>query len=137
MESIALMQMLWGRLIQKKFLRPGEDGQVMGEDLKSQNNMVSYISRHYHEKITLNEIAASGHMSRSKCCRVFKHYLQQSPINYLNAYRVKVSCNMLRNTDKNITEIALACGFNHPSYFSKLFYENLGCTPRDYRNSGV
>lgn len=95
--------------------------------------MVSYLYQHYSEKITLDDIAASGHVSRSKCCRIFKHYLQQSPIDFLNAYRLKVSCSLLASTDKSITEIALACGFNHLSYFSKYFAENYGCTPREYR----
>lgn len=137
MESIAVMQMLWSRLVQKKILLPGKNNQDLREDLKSQNNMVSYISRHYRERITLNKIAASGHVSRSKCCRIFKHYLQQSPVNYLNEYRLKVSCSLLKNTDKSIAEIALSCGFNHLSYFSKIFRENLGCTPSEYRNSKV
>ena len=42
-------------------------------------------------------------------------------MDFLNAYRLKVSCNLLDATDKSITEIAFACGFNHLSYFSKTF----------------
>lgn len=43
------------------------------------------------------------------------------------------SCSLLASTDKSITEIALACGFNHLSYYSKYFAESYGCTPREYR----
>ena len=86
------------------------------------------------EKLSLDEIAASGNVSRSKCCRIFKHYLQQSPIDFLNAYRLKISCSLLTATDKSVTEIALACGFNNLSYFSKYFCQHYGCTPRAYRN---
>lgn len=110
-----------------------QEGQQMKDDLKLQNDMVSFLYQHYNEKITLEEIAAAGHISRSKCCRIFKHYLQQSPISFLNTYRLKVSCNLLDSTDKSITEIAFACGFNHLSYFSKNFYNHYGCTPREYR----
>ena len=88
---------------------------------------------HYSEKVTLNDLAAFAHISRSKCCRIFKHYLQQSPIDFLNAYRLKVSCSLLASTNKTITEIAFACGFNHLSYYSKYFAESYGCTPREYR----
>ena len=106
-------------------------------DLEIQKNMVSFIYQHYVEQISLNEIASSGNVSRSKCCLIFKHYLQQSPVDFLNTFRLKTSCNLLRNTEKSITEIAFSCGFNHLSYFSKLFIKNFGCTPREYRNNKI
>ena len=132
LEAIALMQILWSRLWKYKEL--GLDGQETDEDLKIQKDMVSFLYQHYGEKITLDEIAASGNVSRSRCCRLFKHYLQQSPIDFLNAYRLKVSCHLLDNTSRSITDIALACGFNHLSYYSRYFYNSYGCTPREYRN---
>lgn len=103
------------------------------EDLHSQKAMVSYLYLHYSDKITLDEIASAGHVSRSKCCQIFKHYLKQSPIDFLNAYRLQVSCQLLRNTQHSITEIALSCGFHYLSYYSKLFLETYGITPREYR----
>ena len=135
LEVIASMYILWSRLLQKKELLIGQSGQKMSGDLKIQRDMVSFLYQHYSEKITLDEIAVSGHVSRSKCCRIFQYYLQQSPIDFLNAYRLKVSCYLLRNTEKSVTEIAFACGFNHLSYFSKIFFERYGCTPRVYRNA--
>lgn len=134
LEIIALMHTLWSRLWQQNQLSPGQSCQEMPDDLRLQKDMVSFIYRHYPEKISLDEIAASGNVSRSKCCRIFKHYLQQSPIDFLNAYRLKISCNLLAATDKSVTEIALACGFNNLSYFSKYFCQHYGCTPRAYRN---
>lgn len=133
LEAIALMHALWRRLWQSGELKPAPDGQETENDLTIQKTMVAFLYQHYHEKITLDEIAAAGNVSRSKCCRIFKRYMQQSPIDFLNAYRLKISCSLLANTDKNITEIALACGFNHLSYFSKYFCETYGCTPRQYR----
>lgn len=132
-EVIALMQTLWHRLQKYQELVPGPDGQEMDQDLKIQKDMVAFLYQHYGEKITLDEIAASGNVSRSKCCRIFRRYLQQSPIDFLNAYRLKVSCRLLDTTDRSITDIALACGFNHLSYFSRYFCMGYGCTPREYR----
>lgn len=132
-EAIALMHTLWGRLWKEGALSAAVDGWANQDDIDIQKDMVSFIYRHYGEKISLDEIAASGNVSRSKCCRIFKRYLQQSPVDFLNEYRLKVSRHMLDNTDKNITEIALACGFNHLSYYSKYFCETYGSTPSDYR----
>ena len=134
LEAISLMQTLWSRLWSCKELGPGLEGQETDEDLKIQKDMISFLYQHYGEKITLDEIAASGNVSRSKCCRLFKHYLQQSPIDFLNAYRLKVSCHLLDNTSRSITDIALACGFNHLSYYSRYFYNSYGCTPRECRS---
>lgn len=133
LEVAALMHLLWSSLLQDGALLPGPDSRDLPDDLKTQKDMVSFLYQHYNERITLDEIAAAGHVSRSKCCRIFKYYMQQSPIDFLNAYRLKVSCHLLDTTDQSITDIAFACGFNHLSYFSKNFCKTYGCTPREYR----
>lgn len=98
-----------------------------------QRKMVSFIYEHYREALTLEEIAASANISRSKCCLIFKQYLQQSPIGYLNKYRLELSRYLLANTSSGVTDIALSCGFNHSSYFSKLFLREYHCTPTEHR----
>lgn len=135
LQAVAVMFQLWGSLLQYGELVIPENSGNNDNDLEIQKNMVSFIYQHYAAQISLNEIAASGNVSRSKCCLIFKHYLQQSPVDFLNSFRLKTSCSLLRNTKKSITEIAFSCGFNHLSYFSKLFIRNFGCTPREYRNS--
>lgn len=133
MQAVAVMFQLWSSLLQCGELVIEDSKSEGNSDLEIQKNMVSFIYQHFAEKISLDEIAASGNVSRSKCCLIFKHYLQQSPVDFLNTFRLKTSCSLLRNTEKNITEIAFSCGFNHLSYFSKLFIKNFGCTPREYR----
>ena len=135
LEIIAVMYTLWGRLFRHNELVPENSTNHIHSDLDVQKEMVSFIYQHYAEKISLDDIAASGCVSRSKCCLIFKHYLQQSPIDFLNSYRLKISRNLLRNTNKSITEIAFSCGFNHLSYFSKMFINYYGCTPREYRKN--
>lgn len=102
-------------------------------DLLVQKKMVSYIYQKYSEAISLEDIATAGNVSRSKCCMIFKKYLNQSPIDFLNAYRLEVTCHLLLNTDEKVSDIALSCGFNHISYYSKIFDNKYGCTPSEYR----
>lgn len=104
-------------------------------DIHIQKQMVSYIYEHYSDNIELEDIAASGNISRSKCCKLFRKYLQQSPVAFLNAYRMEISCNLLKDTSYSITKIAISCGYNHLSYFSKNFYKKYGCTPNQYRKN--
>lgn len=104
-------------------------------DIQTQKQMVSYIYQHYQEHITLEDIAAAGMVSRSKCCKIFQKYLSQSPISFLNDYRMEISCNLLSDTAFSITQIATSCGFNHLSYYSKMFLQRYGCTPNAYRKA--
>lgn len=104
-------------------------------DIHIQKKMITYITSHYYDNIELEDIAASGNISRSKCCQIFKKYMQQSPVAYLNAYRMELSCTLLKNTSYSITSIATSCGYNHLSYFSKIFQKKFGCTPMEYRKN--
>ena len=97
------------------------------------DQMLEYISMQYGEEIGLNDIAEAGNVSRSQCIKIFKEYIQQSPITYLNSYRLESSRNLLRATNDAISSIALACGFREQSYFNKLFLREYGCTPNEYR----
>lgn len=103
------------------------------EDLAVQKRMVHYIYNNYPHRVTLPDIAAAGSVSRSKCCALFRRYLHQSPVEFLNQYRLACAEELLRGTEYSITKIALDCGFNSPSYFAESFARLRGCTPSAYR----
>lgn len=141
LEVIGILCRLWRHILKKEGVLPtavpGKDGEKTGSDLSIQRSMVSYICQHYEEKLSLDDIARAGNVGRSKCCSVFRRNLGQSPIDFLNHYRLKVSCHLLTTTDMSITQIAFACGFAHLSYYSKLFLRNYGCTPGEYRKTAT
>lgn len=133
-EAAALLSLLWCRLLRNHPMMPNEAAAKPKEpDLLVQRDMVSYIYSHYSESINLDEIAAAGKVCRNKCCQIFRRYLNQSPIDFLNHYRLEVSCHLLNNTKLSIAEICTACGFNHQSYYSKIFLRTYSCSPRDFR----
>ena len=133
-EAAALLSLLWCRLLRSHPMMPNEAAAKPKEpDLLVQRDMVSYIYSHYSESINLDEIAAAGKVCRNKCCQIFRRYLNQSPIDFLNHYRPEVSCHLLNNTKLSIAEICTACGFNHQSYYSKIFLRTYSCSPRDFR----
>lgn len=133
LEAVGLLHILWAGL-----WRNAEEAFVSGRrrrdpDVETQKKMAAYISLRYGEKLTLEDIAAAGHVSRSKCCQIFRRFMGQTPIEYVNTYRLKRSRDLLLETDKSVTEIALACGFNHLSYFSRIFFRAFGATPSEFR----
>lgn len=133
-EAAALLSLLWCRLLRSHPMMPNEAAaKPKDPDLLVQRDMVSYIYSHYSESINLDEIAAAGKVCRNKCCQIFRRYLNQSPIDFLNHYRLEVSCHLLNNTKLSIAEICTACGFNHQSYYSKIFLRTYSCSPRDFR----
>lgn len=133
-EAAALLSLLWCRLLRSHPMMPNEAAAKPKEpDLLVQRDMVSYIYSHYSESINLDEIAAAGKVCRNKCCQIFRRYLNQSPIDFLNHYRLEVSCHLLNNTKLSIAEICTACGFNHQSYYSKIFLRTYSCSPRDFQ----
>lgn len=102
-------------------------------NINIQKAMTIFIHKNYQQKLTIKNIASAGHISRTKCCQLFKKYYHTSPIDYLNQYRIEHSTKLLMATDLSITEIALSCGFNCSSYYSECFSRLKGCTPTDYR----
>lgn len=103
------------------------------EDLAAQKRMVRFVYEHYAQKVTLADIAAAGNVCRSKCCALFRQYLHQSPVEFLNRHRLACAEQLLRTTQQPVTAIALGCGFSSPSYFAECFLRARGCTPRAYR----
>jgi transcriptional regulator GlxA family with amidase domain len=53
--------------------------------------------------------------------------------------RIKRACQLLRQTEKTVSEVAYACGFTDPKYFSRIFKQSIGQAPTEYRTgfSGV
>jgi AraC-like DNA-binding protein len=95
--------------------------------------MTGFIHQHYDRKITLDDIAASGAVCRSKCCELFNKYVGQTPNTYVLRYRITKSCDMLRETNRTVCDIAITCGFQSASYFSYVFRSEIGLTPQNYR----
>lgn len=104
-----------------------------GNDNDRIKAMMNHIRKHYKEKLTLSDIAASALVGPRECCRCFQRQLGITPFEYLIEYRIGKACTLLRQTRLPITEVAASCGFASSSYFGKVFKEKMNCTPKDYR----
>jgi AraC-like DNA-binding protein len=102
-------------------------------DDRAIKRMISFIQKHFNEKITLDDIAYAGMVCRSKCCRLFKRSLRKSVIDYLLHFRIRQSLPLLANETLSITDAALASGFSSASYYGEIFKRLLGMSPGEYR----
>lgn len=98
---------------------------------------ITYIQKHYREKITLEDIADYVHISVRECNRMFNKYLKLSPINYLQSLRLQKATAMLTDYSKSIVDVALENGYTSSSYFGKIFKEHHNITPKEYRDRMV
>lgn len=96
-------------------------------------DMMTYIHQHYAEVITLQNLADIASISSSECQRCFKQFLSLSPIQYLIHYRLEVAAKYLGEQAFTVSQIALKCGFESHSYFSKQFKEKYNLSPTAYR----
>ena len=97
--------------------------------------MMRFIHAHYHESISVEDIAREAHISKRVCFRLFQENLHMTPLEYMTSYRLRKACQRLVDTNESITQIAYNCGFGSSSYFGKVFRERYGCTPAAYRKS--
>lgn len=92
-----------------------------------------YISEHFSNPLTLEEVAAYVHLHPSYFSTLFKSSTGSSFKEYLNMVRIEESKRLLSNTDYSIIDIAVAVGFEDQSYFSKVFKKYTGLTPKQFR----
>ena len=114
---------------------PAEKNMQENRDLVIVKNMARFIQQNYMEKISLADIAASGAVGQSKCCKLFARFFFQSPTMYLTQHRLTKSMELLLNTDLPIIEIALSVGFGSASYYTETFRKWMGKTPSEFRKS--
>ncbi len=96
-------------------------------------NVIDYITTHYSEPITVEEMAKSANLSYSYFSRIFKQVTERSFSEYLNYIRISESEKLLLTTDMNITEIAFAVGFSTSSYYIQQFRHYKNLSPKQFK----
>jgi len=95
--------------------------------------VLGYLQQHYSERLTLDDLAGAGCMSRRTLTREFKKAMNCSPIDYLLRLRINHAMDLLRDHRLSITDVAFRVGFQDSSYFTRQFHAIAGCRPRDLR----
>ena len=94
-----------------------------------------YIHANYAEPITLGALCALVNLNRTSLNHKFKAQFSCTCMEYLLDYRLKISQELLSNTNLKIREIAENCGFKYDTYFIRQFTAKLGISPAVYRKN--
>lgn len=95
----------------------------------------TFMQEHLHSALDLDTVAKVAGLSKfhfSHCYRLATGY---SPMRHFTHMKMEAACRLLDTTDHTIQYIAASLSFDDPLYFSRVFRNIIGCSPRQYRGS--
>lgn len=94
---------------------------------------IGFIHENYSKELDLEAVSSVAGYSRTHYSKLFKEFYKLSFYDYLTDVRVRMAGIMLRTTDKSIAEIGEGAGFSSSSTFNRVFKQETGYSPREYR----
>ena len=98
-----------------------------------QNVRDSIMARLDDYNLQVQDIAETVHLSQSQLHRKLKALTGLSTNHFIRSVRLQEACLLLKDPERSITSIAFDTGFQHPDYFAKVFHQEFGVTPTEYR----
>ena len=140
-EQVALMKMAELLLLAKRKAKKTDIAETISAPNTAKHEKVNliaqYITKHYEQPISLPLLAKECYVSKYYLCRIFKEVTGLTVIEYTNLIRIQKAQQLLKKTDKSITEIAHICGFDNITYFQRVFKSYIGSTPLNYRKQTI
>ena len=96
---------------------------------------MAYLHEHYAEPFSREALARHVSLSDDYLTYCFRKEMGMTPIAYLNRYRIARSKQLLKDSNRSVTDIALAVGFSDSGYFSRVFRREVGLSPDAYRRA--
>jgi AraC family transcriptional regulator of arabinose operon len=83
----------------------------------------------------IDEIANACNLSTSRLSHLFKQQIGLGPKTWINNLRLQHARKLLINSKESVNAIGARVGYENPSHFTKYFKKNMGCSPRQFRQS--
>jgi AraC-like DNA-binding protein len=99
----------------------------------AQRKVLEYLQANLGEKVDLDALASQAGLSRFHFSRAFKKTFGVPPCHYLMQLRIRKATELLRDTRRSITDVALDLGFATSAEFARAFRHAMNCTPREFR----
>lgn len=131
----SLLSQAWGILVEEIAVQQQNNKLPAAYIKERTKNIISFMHKHYSEKITIADISAYAGISTKECIRTFKNTFHQTPMDYLIHYRIEQARHLLKETDEPVTNIAFMTGFQNSAYFSKTFKKYSNLTPKEFRKN--
>ena len=100
-------------------------------------NVFKFMNTNFSKQITLGDVAAIAHMTKTSFSRFIKQRTGFSFVESRDEIRLGHVSKMLIDTSNSVAEIAFKCGFNNMANFNRLFKSKKGLTPKEFRENYV
>ncbi|MBQ9769108.1 MAG: PocR ligand-binding domain-containing protein [Clostridia bacterium] len=120
-----IMEACTSYIIYKELITPEND--------KLFETAKSYIEEHLKEDISIEDLCAHLGIGRTKLYEIFRSELKMGISKYLLKRRLHRAKTLLKTTEDSVAEIAEAVGFSDYNYFSRVYKNTYGKSPRHYR----
>lgn len=97
------------------------------------NAVYKYIQTNYKQQISLADIASKLNMTEEYFSRFFSKTMKKPFFEFLNEYKINRACKLLIETDKQVSEVCYASGFESLPFFYRQFKKFKNCQPKNYR----
>ena len=98
---------------------------------------IAYINQNIFGELDIDSICSAIHISKYHFCRQFKQHFGMTVMDYILKTRIVMAKGMLRKEKLSVTEISTRCGFSSISYFSRVFKQDTGMTPLQYKKAAL
>lgn len=106
---------------------------VSNNDSPHVKQIKQYIASHLTGNITLADVADHVHLAPNYCCTIFSQHTGQSLMHFVTVQRIALAKQLMVTSDRTLSEISEACGFDDYNYFSRVFKKYEGIPASQYR----
>ncbi len=101
------------------------------------DSVLIYIGESWYDKnLSVNDMALKFKIHRTTLSRKFQAVMKMTPNEYILKLRMQNAEIMLKQSYQTISQIAQLCGFDDPNYFSRIFSQKIGLSPKAFRQNG-
>ena len=122
-------------IVYSYYLIDPEEEYSEDSDKEQFTRIAEYLELHLEENISLATITKEFAINRNKLNDIFMKHTSMTCLAYLLNLRLDLAKILLTKTELPIGEISDRVGYPDPNYFTKVFKENVGMTPSQYRKS--
>ena len=101
------------------------------------SDMVKYLSANIGSRVTLDALSERFKLSKSYINELFIKYTKYPPIDFFIRLKMDHACKLLKATDMRIYEIASEVGYTDQYFFSRVFKQVVGVSPKKFREDPV
>lgn len=110
------------------------ESELRYEEIRKLNQLKKYIDNHFLQKLSLSQLSRICMLNEFKVKNGFKSLFNTTVFGYIRQLRMEYACQLLRHSDRSVTDIADSLNYQYPHHFSTAFKKYTGKSPMDYRS---